>query len=79
MIVLTDEMADLAGLTDDNESHLYCCDPDRSLCGERLTGSFLDDDDPVECTRCEDIDSADAPCGAPLCRLRQVARSWWPW
>lgn len=57
----------------EDPTHLYCCDPDRSLCGETLTGQFMTDDDPTDCIRCEIIDAAQAPCGVPLCRLR----NWW--
>lgn len=63
--------AALAG--SDSEVHVYCCRADAALCGERLEGEFFDDDEPTDCIRCEVIDEADVPCGAPFCRLR----SWW--
>lgn len=62
---------------DDNDevAHTYCCDPDRSLCGESLYGGdFVDDGNRhryEDCHVCEDMIVAGAPCGALFCKLRQ--------
>lgn len=62
----------------DADSHIYCCDPGRSLCGETLEGEDLGRlcDGPVDCMRCEVINAAHRPCGAPFCNLRCWWRRW---
>lgn len=60
----------------DDLVHYFCCDPDRAMCGEDLTGAFVDDgdeDDGDDCQACVDVLDVGEPCGAPLCRLRV----WW--
>lgn len=58
------------------ETCVFCCDPNRGLCGEVLHGEFVDSDDDTTCAMCDLLDERDAPCGAPLCRLRQRWRRW---
>ncbi len=62
---------DAAG--DDEGDHLYCCDPDRSLCGLDIsdysdrTGEPLEDGD--VCPWCEAVYRLGGPCG-PGCERR---------
>lgn len=52
---------------DDDFSHIYCCDPDWSLCGRDISG--LNDigsgPDPVDCVVCDAMDGR--PCGRAGC------------
>ncbi|MFC9973506.1 hypothetical protein ACFVH6_21690 [Spirillospora sp. NPDC127200] len=53
---------------DESVEHLYCCDPNRALCGVDITD---DEDlgdaetDGPECPLCEVL--IDQPCGVPGC------------
>jgi hypothetical protein len=59
--------------TDDDLTHLVCCDPDLSLCGLDLTGGedVPEPPDAEQCEICANKDRLDLPCGARFCRLRQ--------
>ena len=60
----------------DDMTHMTCCRENVALCGADLTGWEDCDCDPrpeERCIRCDFIDEAELPCGAPFCRLR----SWW--
>jgi hypothetical protein len=53
-----------------DEIHLWCCDPDRALCGIDLTGHQDEGDafpDEWICAMCAVIDNSDMPCGARGC------------
>jgi hypothetical protein len=66
--------------TDDgaDETHIYCCNPDRALCGEQLTGRLVaeDEDSDDDCIVCHGLAEMDVPCGALFCRLRSAWRGW---
>lgn len=49
----------------DEVTHVYCCDPDRSLCGLDLTGTGPARPGEQDCVVCADLDEADIDC--PLC------------
>jgi len=51
--------------SDDDLDHLYCCDPNRALCGSDLTDSpELADDEDENCVVCIDLDEQPCPdCG----------------
>lgn len=65
---------------DGDVDHLYCCDPDLSLCGLDIAGLEFgcgDDSQPV-CPTCRAARSD--PCGDPACpdrTLRWRLRRWW--
>lgn len=54
--------------TDDFE-HLWCCDPDRALCGADLSedDDVGDADLEAPCPMCEALEEIDLPCGAKGC------------
>lgn len=64
----------LSGTGDDDVEHLVCCREEVALCGERLDGWIDGDGSGDTCIRCEVIDRAAVPCGAPFCRLRSAWR-----
>lgn len=52
----------------DELDHLYCCDANRSLCGDDLTGAAFCESAPESlCVVCGDLDGR--PCGEPDCPL----------
>lgn len=57
-----------------NDVHLFCCNPNKGLCGENLTDGVDAQGETLTCSLCDLIDEADSPCGARLCRLRQKLR-----
>lgn len=77
------DLADWLAEHDDGpgEHHLYCCDPNRGLCGADIGGPDWeeadgdDSEDPI-CEDCERIDATGKPCGAPFCRSRRAMRAW---
>jgi hypothetical protein len=62
----------------DQDIHIYCCNPDRALCGERLNGPLVvdDEDSDDDCIVCHSLAEMDVPCGALFCRLRSAWRGW---
>lgn len=68
--------------TDDYEAHLFCCDPDVSLCGLPIPdedgweyNAHLRDEETCElCLRV-----ADEPCDNPKCPDRRKPRFWQVW
>src|SRR6202008_3029139 len=66
VILLADELPLVdEAVSEDDDSHIFCCDPDRALCGADLTGMrYIGDDpnEPADCIRCEDIWDAGVPC-----------------
>jgi hypothetical protein len=69
-----EEQVDEVFASDDSGVHVTCCRPGIALCGKRLEGEFCDDSEPTDCIRCEVIDEANTPCGAPFCRVRSAWR-----
>jgi hypothetical protein len=61
-----------------DETHLYCCNPDRALCGERLSGRLVaeHEDHAGDCVVCAGLAEMDIACGALFCRLRSLWRGW---
>lgn len=52
----------------DGESHLFCCNPDRALCGIDLDEAEYDDaTDAPTCVVCADLQAQPVPC-SPTCR-----------
>ena len=50
-------------------THLYCCDPDRSLCGLDISSHpYVGDDEEITCVVCADLLGDDTPCGL-LCDI----------
>lgn len=44
--------------------HLYCCDPDRAICGVDLSAADEVEDLPNLCVVCDDLDALPCPhCG----------------
>lgn len=79
MIVLTTPVVESELSTTENDlTHMVCCNPNLSLCGVDLTdGEEVPDPDPLDrCEICENKDRLDLPCGARFCRLRQRWRNW---
>jgi hypothetical protein len=61
---------------DDGDVHQFCCDPDRALCGEDMSGwGFVSNEEPLDCIRCDVIVQAGVPCYARFCRLRRAWRA----
>jgi len=53
----------------DDLNHLYCCDPDWSLCGRDI--SDLDEHEVSDadlCVVCRELEDVDAPCRVPSCQ-----------
>lgn len=63
------------GPTDEDVIHLWCCDPDRSLCGIELTDDVTGDVPPGDeiCVVCRVIHDSDLPCGAQGCSEGRTA------
>jgi hypothetical protein len=61
-----------------DETHCYCCNPDRALCGEWLTGRLVaeHEDHAGDCVVCHGLAEMDIACGALFCRLRSLWRGW---
>ncbi|WP_433225542.1 hypothetical protein [Actinomadura formosensis] len=58
------------GRGDDDVEHLYCCDPDRSLCGLDISGHEDHTDEPESeevCPWCKALEALGLPCG-PDCK-----------
>jgi hypothetical protein len=62
----------------DDETHLYCCNPQRALCGVRLSGRLVaeHEDHAGDCVVCHGLAEMDIACGALFCRLRSLWRGW---
>jgi hypothetical protein len=77
--MLLTEPVDLDG--DDDENHVFCCNPNLALCGVRIDDYELfepDEDDSAElCEKCRWLEALNGPCGALLCRLRGRLRRRW--
>lgn len=72
--VIADE-ARLADTGNDADAiHIVCCDPNRALCGEDVSGEeWVDDGEPTTCITCEVIEELGIPsCGGP-----PPAQRWW--
>jgi hypothetical protein len=70
-----EQQAEHALLGGDSDVHVCCCRPNVALCGKDLSGYHdADEEEPTDCIRCEVLDEADVPCGAPFCRLRSAWR-----
>ncbi len=54
---------------DDDFEHLWCCDPDRALCGADLSedNDVGDADLEAPCPMCEALEEINLPCGAKGC------------
>lgn len=65
--VLERPVAEPVSAAADDETHLYCCDPDRSRCGKDITDEPEVSGVPDEecCPLC--VIWQGAPCGDPLC------------
>lgn len=50
-----------------DENHIYCCNPDRALCGTDLTGhTYLPAGTAPTCVVCTDLENRYGPC-SPGC------------
>jgi hypothetical protein len=71
-MTLTAPAAPVTSSSEDGLDHIYCCDPNVSLCGADI--SEEDDLGPVDideldnpCPKCEAIENLDEPCGVQGC------------
>lgn len=74
-IPAVEEQAEQAMSGGDDVSHKTCCREAVSLCGQDVTGWRECEEEPPpaqRCIRCDFIDEAELPCGAPFCRLRSA-------
>jgi hypothetical protein len=54
-------------------NHLFCCDPNKSLCGLDISNHpYIGDDADITCVVCADLLDDDTPCG-PLCDIETWA------
>ncbi|MET7900624.1 hypothetical protein [Streptomyces sp. NPDC005336] len=80
--MITEALPAPAGVTradDDELDHVYCCDPDRALCGADLSdvAEIVDDwdnEDVDVCVVCVDLERRGVRCG-PTCPKSTNARS----
>lgn len=63
----------IAAADEADAAHIVCCNDDRAMCGEDVSGHDWVGNDVPECEPCATRFDAGLPCGAPLCGLR----SWW--
>ncbi|MFI6448340.1 hypothetical protein [Kitasatospora sp. NPDC050543] len=57
--------APVSGLAQDL-SHVYCCIPNRSICGLDISNLALDNFDTADCVVCAAVEDTSEPC-SPTC------------
>lgn len=51
-----------ASTSDDQLTHIYCCNPDLGLCGTDLSDTPEVDEDGILCVVCEDLEEEPCTC-----------------